>query len=317
MAGNSTVNTQALIRTELWQQQLEEILHEHLVGFSGLMRQVDFPDGDKFTMPSIGTPVTRDLPEGTEVIFDALDTGESSITMNAPIVAANSLTEVLLEDSMWRAELLAAIPMEQAMAIMERIETDLLALSAFQFAGTSNQNLINGIAHRKVAGGTNEVMTPADFAYAKYALQKAKVPMTNLMALVDPSVSYALETSTDLVNVTNNPRWEGIIATGLNSEFRFIKNVYGFDVFESNLLPAANETIDSVTTTAGVANLFMSMARPGINPFVLAWRRQPTMKSWVDDDTGDLKVKTTARYGSGLVRDENLVVILSDTDQVG
>lgn len=316
MSGNTTVNTQSLIRSELWQAQLEEILHERLMGYSGLVRQLDFPDGTQLTMPSIGTPVTRDLPEGTEVIFDALDSGEVSITMNAPIVSANKLTEVLLEDSMWRNELLSAIPTEQAVAIMERVESDIFKLAMYQFNGTDDLNLINGVAHRKVATGTNEVMTPADFAFAKYSLLKAKVPTTNLVAIVDPSVAYALETSTQLVNVSNNPMWEGVIATGIDKEFRFVKNVYGFDVFESNLLPTANETIDGVTTTAGKANLFTSMARPTISPFAMAWRRQPMLKSWVDDDTGDIKVKTTARYGSGLVRDENLVVILSDTDQV-
>lgn len=316
MAGNSTANTQALIRSELWQAQLEEILHEHLMGFSGLVRQLDFPDGNQFTMPSIGTPVTRDLPESSEVIFDSLDSGEVSITMNAPIVAANKLTEVLLEDSLWAQELLSAIPTEQAIAIMERVETDIFALANQQFAGTANQNLINGVAHRKVAGGTNEVMAPADFAFAKYSLLKAKVPTSNLVAIVDPSVAFALETSTNLVNVSNNPQWEGVIATGIDKEFRFVKNVYGFDVFESNLLADANETIDGLTTTAGKANIFTSMARPGISPFVQAWRRNATLKSWVDDDTGDLKTKTTARYGTGLTRDENLVVILSDTDQV-
>jgi hypothetical protein len=200
---------------------------------------------------------------------------------------------------------------------MERVESDIFALANAQFAGQNNQNLINGVAHRKVASGTNETMAPQDFAFAKYALKKAKVPLTNLVAIVDPSVAYALETSTNLVNVSNNPQWEGVIETGIDKEFRFIRNVYGFDVFESNLLADANETIDGLTTTAGKANIFTSMARPTISPFAMAWRRNPVLKTEEDFDTGDLKVKTTARYGTGLVRDENLVVILSDEDQVG
>ena len=92
--------------------------------------------------------------------------------------------------------------------------------------------------------------------------------------------------------------------------------MYGFDVFESNLLPTMNETIDGKTTTAGVANLFMSLARPGILPFTLAWRRKPTLISEMDNKLHELQVQTTARWGSGLTRDENLVVIGSDTDQV-
>ena len=144
MSGNETSNSQAIIRSELWQAQLEEILHENLMGVP-FVRQVDFPDGNQFSMPSIGTPLVRDLPEGSEVTFDALDTGETSITMNAPIIAANSLSQVLMEDSMWAAEAIAAIPVEQAQAIMERFETDTLALAMNQFAGTGDLNNINGV----------------------------------------------------------------------------------------------------------------------------------------------------------------------------
>jgi hypothetical protein len=249
MSGNNTTNSQSIIRSELWQQQLEEILHENLLGVP-FVRQVDFPDGTAFTMPSLGTPAVRDLPEGAEVTFDALDNGETTITMNAPVVAANSISEVLLEDSMWANDLLSAIPGEQAQAIMERFETDTLALAMQQFNGTDDQNLINGVAHRKIASGTNEIMQPQDFAFAGYSLKKAKVRRQNLIAIVDPSVAYALETTTNLVNVSNNPKWEGVIESGIESNFRFIRNVYGFDVFESNLLPDMNETIDGLTTTA-------------------------------------------------------------------
>jgi hypothetical protein len=315
MSGNITTNTDSLIRSELWQAQLEEILHEQLTGVP-FVRQLDFPDGSAFTMPSIGTALVRDLAEGAEVTFDALDTGEVTITMNDPVVAANSVSKVLLEDSMWGSELMATIPVEQAAAIMERFETDILALAMQQFAGASNANQINGVDHRRVASGTNETMAPADFAYAGYALKKAKVPTTGLVAFVDPSVAYALETSTNLVNVSNNPRWEGIIETGLTDNMRFVKNVYGFDVIETNLLPDANETINSVTTTAGKANIFMSMARESILPFVLAWRRRPMMETDNPLIKQELQVATTARWGTGLVRDENLVVMLSDTDQV-
>lgn len=315
MSGNTTSNSASIIRSELWQLQLEEILHENLLAVP-FVRQVDFPDGTAFTMPSIGTPLVRDLPEGTEVTFDALDTGETTITMNAPVIAANSLSQVLMEDSMWAAEAVASLPFEQAQAIFERFETDTLALAMQQFAGTDNLNLINGVAHRKIAGGTNEVMRPQDFAFAGYSLSKAKIPRKNLVAIVDPSVAFALETTTNLVNISNNPQWEGIIETGITDNFRFIRNVYGFDVFESNMLPAMNETINGVTTSAGVANLFMSLARPTIAPFVLAWRRQPMLVSEWNNKLKQTEVDTTARWGTGLVRDENLVVIGSDTDQV-
>lgn len=315
MSANNTGNTGSLIRSELWQRQLEEILDEQLLG-TPFVRQIDFPDGSAFTMPSIGTAVTRDLPEDTEVTFDALDTGEKQMTLNDPVVSATSVSEVFLEDSLWNTEFMAEIPVRHSAAVMERFETEVLALANAQSLGTGNANNINGVAHRRVAQGTNETMIPEDFAYARYALNKAKVPQMNLVAIVDPSVAYALETSTNLANVSNNPKWEGIISTGIEKNMRFVKNVYGFDVFESNLLADANETIGSDTTTAGKANIFMSAGREMLLPFAVAWRRRPKLERQFDPRRREEQVITTARWGTLLSREDNLIVTLSDTDQV-
>ena len=315
MAGNTVANSGSIVRSELWQQQLDEILHEDLIAMP-FVRQLDFPDGTAFTIPSIGTPLVRDLPVGAEVTFDALDTGEVTITMNEPVVSANSIHDTLLEDSMWASELLAAVPVEQAQAIMERFETDTLALAMDQGQGINNLNLINGAAHRKIASGTNEIMLVNDFAFAAYSLRKAKIPRQNLIAIVDPSVGYSMDTVTNITNISNNPRWEGIVETGITENRHFIRNIYGFDVYESEMLPTMNETIDGKTTTAGKANLFMSLARPTIVPFALAWRRKPVLISEMDNILHELQIQTTARWGSGLVRQDNLVVIASDTDQV-
>ena len=91
--------------------------------------------------------------------------------------------------------------------------------------------------------------------------------------------------------------------------------VYGFDVYTSNYLADANETIDSVTTAAGKANMFFSAASD-ILPFVGAWRQMPQVDSEYNKDFQREEYVTTARYGVSLYRPENLVVVLSDTDQV-
>ena len=315
MAANNTGNTQSLIRSELWQRQLEEILDEMLTG-TPFVRQLDFPDGSAFTMPSIGTALVRDLPEDIEVTFDALDTGEKQMTLNDPVVSATSISEVFLEDSLWNSQFMAEVPVRHAAAIMERFETEVLALANAQSLGQGNSNNINGIAHRRIGTGTNEVMDPSDFAYARYALNKAKVPNMNLMAIVDPSVAFALETSTQLVNVSNNPRWEGIIESGIEKNMRFVKNVYGFDVFESNLLADANETGGGLTTTAGKANIFMSAGSEMLLPFAIAWRRRPKLERQFDPLRREEQVITTARWGTLLSREDNLIVTITDTDQV-
>ena len=93
--------------------------------------------------------------------------------------------------------------------------------------------------------------------------------MVNLVAIVDPSVEYQLATTTNLVNLSNNPKWEGIVRDGMSTGLKFVTNVYGFDVYVSQNLPSGKtETINSRTvSTNGVANYFFSAA-PDVLPFV-------------------------------------------------
>lgn len=98
---------------------------------------------------------------------------------------------------------------------------------------------------------------------------------------------------------------------------RFVKNIYGFDVYVSNRLKNVGvETIGARTTAAGsVANLFFSTA-PGVKPFVGAIRQAPKVDSSYNKDLQRDEYVTTCRYGFKLFRPENMVVVLTDTDQV-
>ena len=316
MSANNTGNTQSLIRDQLWQRQLEETLHEMLTG-TPYVRQLDFPDGDSFILPSIGTAVVRNLPEDTEVTFDALDTAEQVFTLEDPVVAATSVSEVLLEDSLWSSDLLSTIPVEHAQAIMERFESDVFNLTNDQ-ADKTNGSPFAGVEHRRRGSATGDTghIDPSDFAYAGYALKKAKIPNQNLIAIVDPSVAYDLETLTNLVNVSNNPRWEGIIGSGITQNMRFVKNVYGFDVFETNLLSSGStETIAGGTPLVnGVQNIFMSSARDMILPFAVAWRRRAQMDREFDFRRREEQIVTTARWGRKMVRQDNIVVTVTEAD---
>ena len=179
--------------------------------------------------------------------------------------------------------------------------------------------MINGADHRYAANGTGDSISLEDIAYAKYSLKKANVQLSNLVGIVDPSVGYEIETATNLVNVSNNPQWEGIINTGITTGMRFIRNVYGFDIYESNYLPTTTETIndrDDVSTNFStgntpVVNVFFSAAGGDVNPFIGAWRQTPRVE-------GERNVKkqrdeyiTTCRYGLALYRPENLVSVIS------
>ena len=313
MSGWTTSNMDHLIRSELWSSQLKTVLEDELMGTRYVRWLTEFPDGDTFTIPSIGQATVRDYAEDEPIKYDAMDTGEFQFSITEYVSSATYITNKAKQDSFYMNELVSSFVPKQSRAIMEKVETDILNLAMSQTAG--NLNTINGADHRFVASGTNEVITVADFAKARYALKKANVPDMNLIAIVDPSVEYTINTLTNLTNVSNNPRWEGIVETGIASGMSFIKNIYGFDVYVSNYLPTANETIDGLTTASGKANLFFS-ASPDILPFIGAWRQMPTVDSEYNKDMQRDEYVTTARYGLKLYRPENLVCVLSDTDQV-
>lgn len=313
MAGMTTSNSSHLIRSSIWSTQLKERLIDMLQATTYVDWLSDFPDGNTINIPSTGAATVRDYVENDPIQYDAMDTGNFQFSITEYLSSATYITKQNQQDGFYMDRLVSSFVPEQARAIMERLETDIFGLTASQTASSTNQ--INGADHRWVGSGTNEVMTVSDFAKAKWALKRANVPQTNLIAIVDPSVAYALETLTNLINFSNNPQWEGVVASGLTTGMRFIKNIFGFDVYESNYLADANETISTVTTTAGKANLFFS-AESNVLPFVGAWRQMPEVDSEYNKDLQRDEYVTTCRYGVKLYRPENLVCVLTDTDQV-
>lgn len=315
----TTANTAVLARSEVWSASLKETLQEMLMAEGYVRWLTEFPEGNQFTIPSIGEGTVRDYSENTAVVYDALDTGEFTFTITEYVQSGNYITEKARQDLYYASQLEAAFLPSQRRAIAEKLETDIFALAAGGASGgqtASSTNAINGASHRFVATGTNEVMVVSDFAKALYGLKKANVPGTSLVAFVDPSVEYAMNTVTNLVNFSNNPQWEGIVTSGIAGDARFMKNIFGFDVYVTNFLPDANETIGALTTAAGKANVFFSAASPDIMPFIGAWRQMPKVDGEYNKDFQREEYVTTARYGLKVYRPENLVVVLSDTDQV-
>ena len=310
MAFTTSITQNHLHRSELWSAELKEVLEDDLMAQGWVRWLSEFPDGDQFTIPSIGQANVRDYQEDTDVIFDAMDTGEFNFQITEYLSSATYITDKAKQDMFYMNELVSSFVPKQARAIGEHVETKILALQGEQTSG--DPNTINDAAHRFVASGTNQDVTTADFAKALYALKKANVPQQNLVAIVDPSVEYTLNTLTNLTNVSNNPMWEGIVADGIASGMRFVKNVYGFDVWTSNYLPdGITETVSSVTATNGVANMFFS-ASSDIIPFIGAWRQSPRVESERNIKRQRDEYVTTARYGVKLYRPENLVVCLSE-----
>ena len=312
----ATNSTDHLVRSNVFSSQIKEVIEDELLGMQWVDMLSDFPDGDTFNIPSLGQYIANDYSEGNAVQYQGPDTGNFTFVLSDYVESSTFITEKMKQDSMWMSRVLASIPAGQSRAIMERIEQDVLAIGP-DTQTASDTNTINGAYHRFVGGGTSEVIELADFAKAAYALKKANISSSNRIAIVDPSVEMTLNTLTGITNTVNNPKWEGLISTGHTlGGMRFLNNIYGFDVYVSDhLKTSVNETIDSLTTAAGVANIFFS-ADQDILPFVGAMRQAPKVDSEFNKDLQREEYVTTARWGFGLIRPENLVTVLTDTDQV-
>lgn len=313
MAGFDSSSVDLLTRSEIWSDQLKDVLQDMLLGQKYVNWMTNFPDGTTFTIPSIGEIPVRNVAESDPAVYDAMDTGEFQFTINHYVESATYITDKAKQDAYYSDQLIASFLPKMKRALEENLETNILALANSQTVNDDND--INGADHRFIASGeSNTVLSLQDFAKAKYALDKANATGSRI-AIIDPSQEYVLNTMTNIVNVSNNPRFEGIINEGfVNSTtgMAFVKNIYGFDVYVSNYLATASDTsIDGVSApSTPIANIFMSFGGDE-SPFKGAWRQMPRVEGERNKDLRRDEYVMNARYGLKLYRPETLVVAIS------
>lgn len=315
MSGMTTGNTSLLTRAEVWSRELKEILRDELMAQTYVRWLQEFPDGDTFKIPSIGQAYVDDYAEDESVKYRPLDTGQFTFQITEYLSSGTYVTKKAEQDMFYMNELVSRFVPEQERAIMEHVEESILGLQSAQTAGNTND--INGGKHR-YAAGNGGIIELADFARANLSLNLANVSANNRVAIVDPSVAYTIETLTNISNVSNNPMFEGIVSSGIATGMRFVRNVYGFDVYTSQRLATiSSETLvegdgtNSASRAGYKANLFFS-ADATVTPFIGAWRQMPEVDTEYNKDFQRTEFVTTARYGVKLYRPENLVVVLSN-----
>lgn len=316
----TTSNMDLLTRSEIWSTELKEILRDEMMAQKYVKMLDGFPDGDQFNIPSIGQAQVDDYAEDTAVEYRPMDTGEFTFSIDKYLSSASYMTKKAMQDAFYASEMMSRFVPEQERAIMAHFETTTLATPEAGVTANSNE-AIDGVEHRWAAGGTGAVINVDDFARARFALKKANVPDRNLIAIVDPSVEFTLNTLSSLTSVANNPKWEGIVSSGIATGMNFIANIYGFDVYTSNYLKdttdgALNTAADAAvnfSTVNGKANLFFS-ADQAATPFVGAWRQAPDVDTEYNKDFQRQEFVTTARYGVKLYRPENMVRVISKTN---
>ena len=317
-----TSNTTAFIEAQQYSQFILENLHDYLLP-EGMWRDVtDFGSGTTLNIKTVGTVTLQDAAEDTPLNFSPIDTGNLTLAITDYVGDAWKVSDDLREDGSQVDTLMSMRAMESTRALGENHETKFLnAVNAAQTG--ANLNLVNGRPHRFVgsAASNARTMTLENFIAMKLAFDKANVPAGGRIAIVDPVVEATLNSLQNLVNVSNNPMFEGIVTEGFARDHKFVKNIFGFDIYTSNFLPTltAAEAIDAsgyglTSETAAVgdkANVFMCVADDSCKPIMHAWRRAPKTEGWRDNEERADKYQFTSRFGFGAQRVDTLGVILT------
>jgi hypothetical protein len=282
----------------------------------------DFGSGTTLNIKTVGSVTIQDAAEDTPLTFSPIDTGTITLAITDYVGDAWKVTDELREDGSQIDTLMAMRAMESTRALGENHETKFLSVAnAAQTA--AGLNLVNGRPHRWVgsAASNARTLTLNDFISMKLAFDKANVPAGGRIAIVDPVVEATLNSLQNLVNVSNNPMFEGMVTEGFARDHKFVRNIFGFDVYTSNFLPSltATEAINAssyglTSETAAVgdkANIFMCVADDTCKPIMHAWRRAPQTEGWRDNEERADKFQVTSRFGLGAQRVDTLGVILT------
>ena len=128
---------------------------------------------------------------------------------------------------------------EATRAIQENFETRFLATAQ---AGQTNAdaNVINGFPHRisstVATSGSENSFAFSQLLPVRLAFDKANVPSEGRVFICDPIVEATLNS---LVTITHDvtPFGQKILEQGMARGQRFVMNLYGFDIIQSNRLP--------------------------------------------------------------------------------
>lgn len=318
-----TTNTTAFIEAQQYSQFIVDNLPEYLLP-EGMWRDVsDFGSGTTLNIKTVGDVTIQDAAEDTPLVFNPIDTGVINLTITDYKGDAWRVSDDLREDGSQVDQLMSMRALASTRALAADHESRFLAV-ANSSQTAANVNLVNTRPHRWIAGGsgvTTRTMSMSDFIAMKLAFDKAGVPQGGRIAIVDPIVEATLNSLTNLVNVSNNPMFEGIVTEGFARDHKFVRNIFGFDIYTANMLPVktATEAINAssyglANTTAqigDVANIFMCVADDNCKPIMHAWRRQPSTEGWRDPEGRGDKFQVTSRFGFGAQRVDTLGVILT------
>lgn len=303
-----TENTRAFIESEVYSQFILTNLHDGLLPDSFYRNVTDFASGDTLNIKTIGTVTIQEAEEDTPLVYNPIESGTITFRISEYKGDAWYITDDLREDGSQIDALMAARASESTRAIQEVFETDFLKTVGDYYATNTGAHQINGFPHQIVSAETNGVIAVKHFLKMRLAFDKANVPVSGRVAVIDPVCEATLANTMTLTsNITDFA--VNVLQGKMSNGMRLNWNLFGWDMITSNRLPV-NTYNDGTTTGAGyVGNIFMCILDDQTKPVVGAWRRMPKSEGERNKDRARDEHVVRCRYGFGIQRVDTLGLV--------
>lgn len=311
---NTTGNTQALIEAEIHSHFFLTNLEDGLLPGTFYRDVSDFGSGTQLNIPTLGDVTIQDVSEDTEMNFQPLESGRITLLINKAKGYAYFITDDLREDGTDIDMLNAQHSQQGLLALQKQHETDFFNTIGAAFVADDPFN-VNLFAHKIVSSAVTEVnqtLQLNDIIKMSVAFDKAEVPMTGRILIIDPVSAGTLNTFVSITSDITSFAKE-IIEKGFHVDgMRLMWNLYGWDVITSNRLPVivtGDGTVSGIT--GGTGNVFMCLADDNVKPVMHAWRRTPSMETERNMKRRRDEFMVTSRYGYGMQRMDSIGVIVT------
>ena len=309
-----TTNTRAFIEAEQYSSFILTNLHEGLMPGVWYRDVSDFGSGETLNIKTIGTATIQEVEEDTAITYNAIDTGNVTLSITDYIGDAWYVSDVLRQDGSQVEQLMAERSAESTRAIQENFETRFWTV-----CNESQQNAtameVNGFPHRLSSVATNNVFQLTDLVTLKLAFDKANVPYAGRVGALDPVCSATLDNETTITHDVT-PFGEKILMNGFDRDHAFLMTLYGWNLITSNLLQKGTFSDGTTSVTGSVANVFMSVLDDNTKPIMAAWRQQPTVEGERNKDRARDEFVTRARWGIGAQRLDTLAIYITSATKV-
>lgn len=313
-----TTNTRAFIEAEQYSSFILLNLHDGLLPDTFYRNVTDFSSGDTLHIKTVGSVTLQEASEDTPLVYNPIETGEITMAITDYVGDAWYVTDDLREDGNQIDTLMGERSAESTRAIQENFETRFLE-TAQSSQTDANANLINGFAHRisstVATSGSENSFALSQLISLRLAFDKANVPGEGRVFICDPVVEATLN---GLVTITHDvtPFGQKILEQGMARGQRFIMNLYGFDIIQSNRLPTGTFSDGTTSVSSAVANIAMCVLDDQTKPVMAAWRRMPKSEGERNKDRARDEFVVRAKYGFGTQRLDTLGVIITSAVNV-